>query len=50
MEDIEEMSSVQESELAAVRAELNWRGTSPSKHKGKVCLLEIPGYGLGGLA
>jgi len=29
IEDIEEMSSVQESELAALRLELNWRGPTP---------------------
>ena len=44
MEDIEEISSAHESELATFRAELDWRGPNPSSHRDRVCSVKIPGF------
>ena len=45
--DIEEMSSVQESELAALRAEFNRRGPTPLGTEAKCAPVEIPSRGCG---
>ena len=47
MEDIEEMSSVHESEFATFREKLDRRGPAPLGIKAE-CLVEIPGCGFGG--
>ena len=46
-EDIEEMSSMQESELAALRAEFNRRGPAPPGTEAKCAPVEIPSRGFG---
>ena len=45
--DIEEMSNVQESKLAAFRAEFNQRGPAPPGIEAKCALVEIPSRGFG---